>query len=124
MSPFGIALRILRLRKGQSQIALCDALGIDRGRVSAWETGMRVVPDEPMISRICTALKADALEADELRQAARFSSNSFRLPRQAVPELYPVLHKLTTVAKHISKADALNLDRIVSQLVETSMKSS
>lgn len=117
MSPFGLALRLLRMRRQVTQHELCSLLGIeDKGLISAWETGIRRVPDPQMIDRICEVLDADPCESSDLHEAAGISAPTVEIPRHAPPELYGIIHKLAHMANGLSRSQISHLDACISQL--------
>lgn len=119
MSPFGLALHVLRLRKGIHQAKLNNSLELDRGRISAWERGIRPAPDDHMIRRLCKVLNADALEEEELLGAARLSSRFFKIPLDSIPEAYPLVHKLAAALPRMSKSDIKILEHTLSELSDS-----
>ncbi|QWG17843.1 helix-turn-helix domain-containing protein [Bradyrhizobium sediminis] len=69
LTPFGIAVRKLRLDKGMRLLDLAEATGRSSAFISAIETGRKPIPDAYLLS-VARAMKLSAAEIRELRRAA------------------------------------------------------
>lgn len=66
MTPFGNALRELRLRKGVSQKQMAAAIGVSPAYLSALEHGKRGLPNFDFLQRVAGYFNIIWDEADEL----------------------------------------------------------
>ncbi|MFS8047181.1 helix-turn-helix domain-containing protein [Rhizobium sp. BR 314] len=73
MTPFGEAIRKLRLRKGVSQKQMASALNVTPAYLSALEHGKRGTPTFDLLQRIAGYFNIIWDEAEELFLLARFS---------------------------------------------------
>jgi len=73
MTPFGEAVRRLRLRKGVSQKQMAAALNLSPAYLSALEHGKRGLPTFDLLQRIAGYFNIIWDEAEELFLLARFS---------------------------------------------------
>jgi transcriptional regulator with XRE-family HTH domain len=69
LTPFGIAVRKLRLDKGMRLLDLAKATDRSSAFISAIETGRKQIPDAYLLS-VARAMKLTAVEIRELRRAA------------------------------------------------------
>src|SRR5262245_6994368 len=69
LTPFGKALRQLRLQRGLKLLDVAEALGVTSSFVSAVETGRKAIPDAFVVD-LRRPLKLTADEVKELRRAA------------------------------------------------------
>jgi transcriptional regulator with XRE-family HTH domain len=69
LTPFGVAVRKLRLDKGMRLLDLAEAIGRTSAFISAVETGRKPIPDAYLLS-VARAMKLSASEIRELRRAA------------------------------------------------------
>ena len=69
ITPFGIAIRKLRLDKGLRLLDLAEMLGLSSSFISAVETGKKPIP-AGYVDSIVRALRLPAGEVDELQMAA------------------------------------------------------
>jgi len=69
LTPFGKALRQLRVDKGLKLLDVADALGVSSAYVSAIETGRKAVPDG-LVTDLRRGLNLNEAERNALRRAA------------------------------------------------------
>jgi len=80
LTPFGIAIRKLRLDRGMRLLDLADLLGQSPAYLSAVETGKKPIPEEyPAL--VAEAMKLTANETLDLRAAADQSRSIVRVDR-------------------------------------------
>ena len=69
LTPFGIAIRKLRLDKGMRLLDLAKRIGLSPAFLSAIETGKKPIPDAYVV-RVARAMELSPAEIRELRRAA------------------------------------------------------
>jgi transcriptional regulator with XRE-family HTH domain len=84
LTPFGIALRKLRLDHGLRLLDLARCLGQSSAFVSAVETGRKPIPPR-YVEQVAGALKLSAEETSELQKAADRSRAEVRVDNVSAP---------------------------------------
>lgn len=77
MTPFGKALRHLRVEREMLLGELAASLAVGSSYLSQVETGKKPIPTD-FVTRICAVMKLTSSEREELRNAAALSSSEFR----------------------------------------------
>jgi transcriptional regulator with XRE-family HTH domain len=88
MTPFGEALRELRRRKGVTQRALAEAVGVTPAYLSALEHGRRGRPTFELLQRITGYFNIIWDEAEELFRVAESSAPRVILDTTSLPPAY------------------------------------
>src|ERR1700686_3447632 len=83
LTPFGIAVRKLRLDKGMRLLDLAPLINRSTAFISAVETGRRPIPDA-YVAMVARAMDLQAAEIRELRRAADRTRKE--VPVQHLPE--------------------------------------
>ncbi|TWF46631.1 helix-turn-helix domain-containing protein [Neorhizobium alkalisoli] len=87
-TPFGEALRQLRSRKGVTQRALAEAIGVTPAYLSALEHGRRGRPTFELLQRIAGYFNIIWDEAEELFRVAESSAPKVMLDTSGLPPAY------------------------------------
>lgn len=69
-SSFGALLQTLRTRRGLSQQALANALGVHRNTIGNWERGDKLPDSKAMVLELARALHLDEAETRQLLEAS------------------------------------------------------
>jgi transcriptional regulator with XRE-family HTH domain len=88
MTPFGQALRGLRSRRGITQKALAEAIGVTPAYLSALEHGQRGRPSFELLQRIVGYFNIIWDEAEELFRLAEASHPRVMLDTAGLPPAY------------------------------------
>jgi transcriptional regulator with XRE-family HTH domain len=80
LTPFGIAIRKLRLDKKMRLLDLADALTLSPAFVSAVETGKKVIPED-YINKVAFAMSLDREERRQLERSADQTKTTIRVDR-------------------------------------------
>ena len=88
MTPFGEAVRRLRVRKGVSQKEMAEALNVSPAYLSALEHGKRGLPTFDLLQRIAGYFNIIWDEADELFFTAASSHPRVTLDTSGLPAAY------------------------------------
>ncbi|WP_117194622.1 helix-turn-helix domain-containing protein [Rhizobium terrae] len=88
MTPFGHAMRELRRRKGVTQKALAEAIGVTPAYLSALEHGRRGRPTFELLQRIAGYFNVIWDEAEELFRLAETSHPKVVLDTAGLPPSY------------------------------------
>lgn len=80
LTPFGIAIRKLRLEKQLRLLDIADRMGLSSAFVSAVETGKKPIPDD-YIPSVVQAMRLNTEEARELGSAADRTRSVVRVDR-------------------------------------------
>lgn len=94
MTPFALALKTLRFRKGLRQQVVAERAGCDRGHLSALENDIKPAPTSEFLERLVLALDLSDEEANELRTARVKSRRSYTLPSGLPEEAYELAYRL------------------------------
>jgi transcriptional regulator with XRE-family HTH domain len=112
LTPFGKAVRKIRIDRGETLGDMADALGVSAAFLSSIETGKKNVPGE-LLEKLIAHCKLPKSEAQELRRlalesrsaitikpeektrelAAAFARKFGELDRQQIEEILKVLNK-------------------------------
>ena len=102
MSPFGSLLRYYRNERGIPPKELAAELGVSDKKISAIEIGRRRPPDEKDLARICKYLSLTEAESAALYEAAQLSHPHVRIPDNATPREYRLVHHFVRALGHLS----------------------
>jgi transcriptional regulator with XRE-family HTH domain len=91
MTPFGEAMRELRKRKGVTQRALADAIGVTPAYLSALEHGRRGRPTFELLQRIVGYFNIIWDEAEDLFRLADASDPRVVVDTAGLPPEYTLL---------------------------------
>ncbi len=94
MTPFGQALRDLRSRRGITQRALAEAIGVTPAYLSALEHGQRGRPSFELLQRIVGYFNIIWDEAEELCRLAEVSHPRVMLDTAGLPPSYTAFANL------------------------------
>ena len=87
-TPFGVAVRHLRDRKGVSQKEMASALGVSAAYLSALEHGRRGAPSFEFLQRVAGYFNIIWDEAEELFRIARISDPRVVVDTAGLPPEY------------------------------------
>jgi transcriptional regulator with XRE-family HTH domain len=90
-TPFGMAIRHLRERKGVSQKEMAAALGVSPAYLSALEHGRRGMPSFDFLQRVAGYFNVIWDEAEELFRIARISDPRVIVDTAGLPPEYTAL---------------------------------
>ncbi len=94
MNPYGLQLRYFRKERGISLKELAEQVQLSEKTLSAIETGRRRPLTGEALQKICNYLGLSAGEAAAPEQAALDSLAYIRIPHQATPMEYRLVHHL------------------------------
>lgn len=94
MSPYGLKLRYFRIERGISLKELAEHVQLSEKTLSAIETGRRRPLTGEALEKIRSYLGLSADEAAALQEAALDSPAYIRIPHQATPMEYRLVHCL------------------------------
>lgn len=94
MSPLGSLLRFFRNERNITPAELGGPLKLDRKVISALETGRLGPPAEAVLLKIRDVLHLTPKEYQALLDAARHSARTVRIPREASPGKFRLVHEL------------------------------
>lgn len=78
LTPFGKAIRKMRIDEGMSLKSMADSLGVSSSYLSAVETGKRAVT-KPLLDGISNGMNISETQKAELIRAAKISQQSVEL---------------------------------------------
>ncbi len=87
-TPFGVAVRHLRTRKGVTQKEMAKALGVSPAYLSALEHGRRGLPSFEFLQRVAGYFNIIWDEAEELFRIARISDPRITVDTAGLPPEY------------------------------------
>ncbi len=122
MTPFGIHLRQLRLKRGVTQKQMAGAIGVSPAYLSALEHGKRGTPSYPLLQRIVGYLNIIWDDAERLQELGRLSN-----PRVVIDtsQLSATATKAAnTLAQTIAHLEEGHLEKLLMLLQETPNKNS
>ncbi len=90
MTPFGKAMRNLRMEKGLLLGDLADLVGCSASYISSLEFGRKRKPPAPFVQKVCKLLNLSENERAELEEAAKNSSTTITLQPKMVPLAYEI----------------------------------
>ncbi len=94
MNPFGLQLRYFRKERGISLKVLAQKICISDKTLSAIEIGRRRPLSGEQLQVACQSLGLNLEESAALEKAALDSSSYIRIPQQAAPRHYRLVHRL------------------------------
>ncbi len=114
MTPFGLKVRELRLKKGITQKALATALGVSPAYLSALERGRRGRPSWALVQNIITYFGAIWDDAEEIETLARLSHPKVMIDTSGLSATATeVANRLADVIKRLDEKD---LEEILGRL--------
>lgn len=119
MTPFGSLLRFYRQERGIPLKVLAVRIGISQKNLSALESGARRPPEDNKIADICTSLTLSADERHALLEAARFSSPLIRLPGNANPQEYRLVHRVIASLRQLSAREITAIHTVLDGLTRS-----
>ncbi|MFD1329803.1 helix-turn-helix domain-containing protein [Mycoplana ramosa] len=90
-TPFGVAVRHLRAKKGVSQKEMAAALNVSPAYLSALEHGRRGMPSFDFLQRVAGYFNVIWDEAEELFRLARISDPKITVDTAGLPPEYTAL---------------------------------
>jgi HTH-type transcriptional regulator, competence development regulator len=81
LTPFGKAVRILRVEKGETQFNVAEALDVSIAFWSAIETGKKNVPND-LLNKVISHFKLADAEAEKLRRLSWASQQDVKINMQ------------------------------------------
>lgn len=90
-TPFGVAVRHLREKKGVSQKEMATALNVSPAYLSALEHGRRGMPSFDFLQRVAGYFNVIWDEAEELFRLARISDPKITVDTAGLPPEYTAL---------------------------------
>ena len=114
MTPFGEAVRKLRLRKGVSQKEMAAALDVTPAYLSALEHGKRGIPTFVLLQRIAGYFNIIWDEAEELFMLARGSDPRVVIDTSGMaPEYTALANRLAHQFRHLNAETIAALDAVL-----------
>ncbi|MDX3928419.1 MAG: helix-turn-helix domain-containing protein [Shinella sp.] len=102
-TPFGVAVRHLRARKGVSQKEMAKALGVSPAYLSALEHGRRGTPSFDFLQRVAGYFNIIWDEAEELFRIAQISDPRVTIDTAGLPPEYTAFaNRLSAEIRHLS----------------------
>lgn len=90
-TPFGVAVRHLRAKKGVTQKEMATALNVSPAYLSALEHGRRGMPSFDFLQRVAGYFNVIWDEAEELFRLARISDPKITVDTAGLPPEYTAL---------------------------------
>ena len=118
MTPFGEAMRTLRLRKGVNQQQMAAALSVSPAYLSALEHGRRGRPSFDFLQRVAGYFNIIWDEAEELFMLAETSDPRVVVDTAGLPPKYTALANL--LARRISTLEPDVIDDLTELLEKAS----
>jgi transcriptional regulator with XRE-family HTH domain len=120
LTPFGEAVRKLRLRKGVSQKQMAAALNVTPAYLSALEHGKRGLPTFDLLQRIAGYFNIIWDEAEELFLLARFSDPRVVVDTSGLsPEYTAFVNHLAGRIRGLDAATIRELTRVLENAGKT-----
>lgn len=120
MTPFGEALRQLRLRKGVTQKEMAAALDVTPAYLSALEHGKRGLPTFVLLQRIAGYFNIIWDEAEELFMLARGSDPRVVIDTSGMaPEYTALANRLAQRFRHLNAQTVAALDAVLENAGKT-----
>lgn len=114
MTPFGMAVRSLRERKGVSQKQMAAAIGVSPAYLSALEHGRRGKPSFDFLQRVAGYFNIIWDEAEELFMLAGVSDPHVSLDTSGLPSEYTAFaNRLARVIRQLEPQMIEQLDTMV-----------
>ncbi|MGF6173470.1 helix-turn-helix domain-containing protein [Ensifer sp. 4252] len=103
MTPFGVAVRALRRKKGVSQKQMAAAIGVSAAYLSALEHGKRGAPSFDFLQRVAGYFNVIWDDAEELFQIAQVSAPKVMLDTSGLaPEYTAFANRLSGQIRYLS----------------------
>lgn len=123
-TPFGMAVRHLRLRKGVSQKEMAAALGVSPAYLSALEHGRRGTPSFDFLQRVAGYFNIIWDEAEELFRIARISDPRITVDTAGLPPEYTAFaNRLSVEIRNLPPATIRRLAGILEKACNSRAKS-
>lgn len=119
MTPFGLKIRELRLKKGVTQRELAKALGVSPAYLSALENGKRGRPSWPLVQGIITYFGAIWDDAEEIETLARLSHPKVTIDTSRLsPKATEVANRLSETIQRLDDKDLDKIMRLLNSLLK------
>lgn len=123
-TPFGMAVRHLRSRKGVSQKEMAAALGVSPAYLSALEHGRRGTPSFEFLQRVAGYFNIIWDEAEELFRIARISDPRITVDTAGLPPEYTAFaNRLSAEIRNLPPATIRRLAGILEKACNSRAKS-
>ncbi|MCD2182733.1 helix-turn-helix domain-containing protein [Rhizobium sp. TRM96647] len=123
-TPFGMAVRHLRSRKGVSQKEMAAALGVSPAYLSALEHGRRGTPSFDFLQRVAGYFNIIWDEAEELFRIARISDPRITVDTAGLPPEYTAFaNRLSVEIRNLPPATIRRLAGILEKACNSRAKS-
>jgi len=113
MTPFGIYLRVLRARKNITLKELAEHLGLNPSYLSMLEHGKKGKPSSQLISDVTNYFSLSKEQAVMLRSAASNSESTIKIPSQASPGEYELVHEIIKRLHHLSEEQRNTIRQVI-----------
>lgn len=116
MTPFGEAMRRLRMQKGVTQKEMAAALGVSQAYLSALEHGNRSAPSFDFIQRVAGYFNVIWDDLDELMRVAGLSHPRVVIDTSGLDAEYTALaNRLAHEIRNLDKKTIAALDAVISE---------
>lgn len=123
-TPFGVAVRHLRSRKGVSQKEMAAALGVSPAYLSALEHGRRGTPSFEFLQKVAGYFNIIWDEAEELFRIARISDPRITVDTAGLPPEYTAFaNRLSAEIRDLPPATIRRLAGILEKACNSRAKS-
>ncbi|MBB3977148.1 transcriptional regulator with XRE-family HTH domain [Rhizobium azooxidifex] len=123
-TPFGVAVRHLRSRKGVSQKEMAAALGVSPAYLSALEHGRRGTPSFEFLQKVAGYFNIIWDEAEELFRIARISDPRITVDTAGLPPEYTAFaNRLSAEIRDLPPATIRRLAGILEKACNSRSKS-
>lgn len=123
-TPFGVAVRHLRSRKGVSQKEMAAALGVSPAYLSALEHGRRGMPSFEFLQKVAGYFNIIWDEAEELFRIARISDPRITVDTAGLPPEYTAFaNRLSAEIRNLPPATIRRLAGILEKACNSRSKS-
>jgi len=123
MTPFGSYCRHLRFHNSVSLKTQATALSVSPSYLSSLENGKRGKPSRDIIQKISNLYSLNSEEVRELKQAARDSSTTVKIPQTADIQFYRIVNRMMECAAVLSKTERDIIELILDSKHEPEDKS-
>lgn len=108
---FGLKLKAYREQAGLSQRDLAASSGCDAASINRFESGKRSPSERSLVEEICTALKLEGRERDDLLWSAGFLPEVY----ENIPPTDPALMMVARVleARELSESDRAEFRTVI-----------
>ena len=116
MTPFGEAMRRLRMQKGVTQKEMAAALGVSQAYLSALEHGNRSAPSFDFIQRVAGYFNVIWDDLDELMRVAGLSHPRVVIDTSGLDAEYTAFaNRLAHEIRNLDKKTIAALDAVISE---------